>query len=346
MDYTPIVNYTIQETTTYYFGSAGNEQEFLWKDRRVIFITDDNIYELYTSFFEQKETIVFPAGEDSKTWKTVKKIIAKLISLEVDKGYCLIGVGGGVVSDVVGFVASIYMRGLQVGFIPTSLLAMVDAAIGGKNGVNVNVYKNIIGTIRQPDFVYYDLDFLKTLPNEEWSNGFAEIIKYGCIFDETILRELSTHHLDFYKKNSEAPNRLIYQCASLKIKTVQEDAREKGIRKLLNFGHTVGHAIENLYGLSHGNAVAIGMMIAAQFSVRYMGLSSDAITLLKTLLGKYQLPSAFSYQTKDVMQVLKLDKKRTNNEIDFIVLKELGDAEIRKTGFDEIENILNHILTI
>jgi 3-dehydroquinate synthase len=328
------------ETTDFYFNQHWSDLDLLLKNKNVIFITDENIFKNYPSFFHQKNTLVLPAGETSKSMETVVNITKDLIAFEADKTSFLVGVGGGVISDITGFVAAVYMRGIAVGFVPTSLLGMVDAAIGGKNGVNFQTYKNSIGTIRQPDFIFYDYQFLATLPDEEWSNGFAEIIKYGCILDKNILDDLSQHSIAFFKQQPQALQRIITQCALLKIKIVQEDTLEKDKRKLLNFGHTVGHAIENTYQLSHGKAVAIGMIIAAKLSEKYTALPTDAVLFLKTLIEKYKLPTTVNYATNEVMQALKMDKKRKNNFIDFIVLQTLGKAEIRPTSFDEIEQIL------
>lgn len=330
--------------THYHSGNALTHLEEVVQNRNIVFITDENLYHHYRSFFEQQKLVVIPAGEVYKNWEIVKRIVDELIEQEVDRTYLVIGVGGGVLTDITGFVAAIYMRGLDVAFFPTSLLAMVDAAVGGKNGVNIDLFKNLAGTIRQPGFLFYDTAFLRTLPDAEWSNGFAEIIKYGCIFDRSILDELAGQDIAFYKNNTDALQLLIEKCVSLKNKTVLEDEHEKNVRKLLNFGHTVGHAIENQYGLAHGSAVAIGMMIACKLSEATTGFPEVATETVRTLLINYRLPVSFPYHTKDVMQLLKADKKRLDATIGFIVLTALGKAEIRKTSFEEIEAILSQFL--
>ncbi|HTN45620.1 MAG TPA: 3-dehydroquinate synthase [Flavipsychrobacter sp.] len=328
-------------TTHYYSGSAPVHLREITQNRKVVFITDENLYRHYRSFFEQQKLVVIPAGEEYKNWETAKKIVDELIAQEVDRTYLVIGVGGGMITDLTGFVSAIYMRGLDTAFFPTSLLSMVDAAVGGKNGVNIGLFKNLAGTIRQPEFIFYDARFLQTLSDAEWSNGFAEIIKYGCIFDKSILEELASHDISFYRNNSQSLELLIDKCVSLKNKTVLEDEHEKNIRKLLNFGHTTGHAIENQYRLAHGHAVAIGMMIACKLSQETMRLPETATETVRTLLINYGLPASFHYQTKDVMQLLKADKKRSEAMIDFIVLTTLGKAQIRKTSFEEIEAVLS-----
>ena len=329
--------------TEYHFHESITSLKTITVGKPIVVITDKNIYKYYRSVLESYKTIVIPPGEHNKSWKMIKQIAEGFIQQEVDRNHFVVGIGGGVVTDIAGFAATTYMRGLDFGFIPTSLLAMVDAAVGGKNGVNVGVYKNMMGTIHQPNFLLYNLDFLQTLPHEEWSNGFAEIIKYGCIFDEEILLELQQHNIDYYKKNNAALQIIIEKCVALKNKTVLEDEHEKGIRKLLNFGHTIGHAIENEYNLSHGQAVSIGMIIASKLSEKITGFKIEETNLLETILQQYELPTSFNFNTDQVMEILKMDKKRNEGQIDFIVLEKLGGASIRKTAFDEIEDVLRSI---
>ena len=174
----------------------------------------------------------------------------------------LVGIGGGVITDLTGYVAAIYMRGLSFGFVPTSILAMVDAAIGGKNGIDVGVYKNIIGTIRQPQFLLYDYSLLKSLPQSEWVNGFAEIVKHACIKDARLFNTLRQNSIRSYQRNSKELGALIKKNVHIKASVVQADEFEKGERRLLNFGHTLGHAIENIYKMPHGHAISIGMVAA------------------------------------------------------------------------------------
>lgn len=310
----------------------------------IIFLTDENVYALYASFFAAHPTIVIPAGEQHKTPETAQHIIQQFITKEVDKSYCLVAVGGGVITDMAGWVAATYMRGIRVGYVPTTLLAMVDAAIGGKNGVNIGVYKNLMGTIRQPEFIHIHYLFLQTLPTEEWSNGFAEIIKYACLFDQMLLEELQQHNITYYNSHPEALQELVTRCVAYKNKTVLEDEQEKGLRKLLNFGHTIGHAIENNYELSHGKAIAIGMVAACKLSEQVIGLPKDTTEVVIRTLQQYGLPTSFSMDTDKIMHTLRMDKKRVTGEVDYIVLKDVGQGSIRKTSFNEIESILKQLL--
>jgi len=221
--------------------------------------------------------------------------------------------------------------------VPTTLLAMVDAAIGGKNGINYGFQKNLLGTFHQPQFILYDENFLSTLPQMEWSNGFAEIIKYGCIFDSFLFEELLEHDILYYRHEREAMSDIIRRCADWKNKIVAEDEKEQGRRKLLNFGHTVGHAIETKYSLPHGYAVSIGMVIAARISETATGFDQRITAMLQQLLDKYHLPTRYTFNPEEIFSILKMDKKRKNDSIDFIVLEKLGKGVIMNIPLETIK---------
>ena len=282
---------------------------------------------------------MIPAGEQHKQEATVHFIIEALINFGATRQAILIGVGGGVVTDIVGYVAGIYMRGVQVGFVPTSLLAMVDASIGGKNGIDVGVYKNMVGLIRQPSFLLYDIDFLKTLPQHQWENGFAEIIKHAAIKDAAMMQELSSHSLSYYQKNKKALQLLIKKNVQIKVKVVQKDEFEKGDRKLLNFGHTLGHAIENEYALLHGHAISIGMVYAAKISQVVEGFSATGI--LVDTLKKYGLPTAMRFDVKKAMQVMQKDKKKAATGMQYVLLQKIGKAVYQTIPMKSLEQLIN-----
>lgn len=305
-----------------------------------ILITDTDVAGLYPHLFTGHKTIIIPSGESNKTLATAQYIMEQLVQHQAHRGTFLVGIGGGMVTDITGFVASVYMRGLSFGFVPTTLLAMVDAAIGGKNGVNMGLHKNFIGTITQPQFILYFPSFLATLTDTDWSNGFAEAIKYACIFDKELFEELSSHNIAYYKENSDALAALIARCVDWKNKIVQQDEKESSTRKLLNFGHTAGHAFETLHRLPHGHAVALGMIVACIVSEQTEGLDKNIRTRLITLLQQYNLPTHLSFDVQAVMQLLKMDKKRNADAIDYIVLEELGKGIIKNTDFLTIENAL------
>lgn len=291
---------------------------------QAIYITDEQVYALHEKKFKGKQTIVIPSGEQFKQQATVDFIIEALLNFGATRQSILIGVGGGVVTDMVGYVAGIYMRGVAVGFVPTTILAMVDASIGGKNGIDVGVYKNMVGLIRQPQFLLYDFDFLKTLPTTQWENGFAEIIKHAAIKDAKMMKELAAHNLAYYQKNSKALAALIEKNVQIKVKVVQKDEFEKGDRKLLNFGHTLGHAIENDHALLHGHAISIGMVYAAKISQVLQGFKDTG--LIVETLQQYGLPTALRFDIDLAMEVMQKDKKKATAGMQYVVLKKIGQA--------------------
>ena len=265
-------------------------------------------------------------------------IIDQLIAFGADRKTTLIGVGGGVVTDITGYVAGIYMRGIKCGFVPTSILAMVDASIGGKNGIDVGVYKNMVGLIRQPQFLLYDHSFLKSLPKEEWQNGFAEIIKHACIKDAAMFELLQKNTLTSFKRDPILLADLIQRNALIKTKVVVNDEFEQGERKLLNYGHTLGHAIENMYELSHGQAISIGMTYAALMSAQIKGFTEAEKVI--ALLAKYGLPTFADFDKKKAFKTLQMDKKKDAQSINYILLQKIGKAVIQSLSFTELEAIL------
>ncbi|GAA4463411.1 hypothetical protein GCM10023093_11790 [Nemorincola caseinilytica] len=308
--------------------------------QQAVILTDEHIAALYPHLLKDLRVITIPAGEDSKSITTIARLTKELLEIGATRDTLLIGMGGGVVTDITGFLAAVFMRGIRCGFVPTTLLAMADAAVGGKNGVNNGMYKNMIGTIRQPEFILYDIQLLQTLPQEEWSNGFAEVIKYGCIFDAGLFDELAQHDLAWYMQNNDALNKVIERCVAWKNRTVAEDEHEKGIRKLLNFGHTAGHAIEKLYALPHGKAVAIGMMIACHISEQQTGLDAATTQQLEAALQRYHLPVHMAIDTAKVMALLQTDKKRKDDSINYILLQDKGKAVIHPLRLPVIEKAL------
>jgi len=261
-----------------------------------------------------------------------------LIGLHADRKSVLIGVGGGVVTDITGYVASVYMRGISFGFVPTTLLAMVDACIGGKNGIDVGDYKNMVGTINQPDFLLYDVGFLKTLPHSQWRNGFAEVIKHAAIKDLPMFKELENFSILKYGKNKIALQNLIRRNALLKTKVVQQDEFEKDERRKLNFGHTLGHAIEKQYDLLHGEAVSIGMAFAARLS--HQLIAFKGADRLLSLIEQYELPTQLDYDADKAFDLLQHDKKQESNWMNFVLLEKLGKATVEKIPLSILRNYL------
>lgn len=291
---------------------------------QAIYITDENVYVLHEKKFKGKKTIVIPSGELHKQQSTVDFIIESLLNFDANRQTVLIGVGGGVVTDMVGYVAGIFMRGVEFGFIPTTLLAMVDASIGGKNGIDIGMYKNMVGLIRQPAFLLYDFDFLISLPKHQWENGFAEIIKHAVIKDASMMKELAANNLAYYQKNKKALITLVEKNVQIKVKVVQKDEFEKGDRKLLNFGHTLGHAIENEHALLHGHAISIGMVYAAKISQVLQGFNGVGI-LIETL-QKYGLPTAMRFDMNAAVELMQKDKKNVTKGMQYVLLSKIGKA--------------------
>lgn len=328
-------------SVNYYFNASFSDLQQLIENRKSIFLTDENLAREYAHLLESHYKIIIPAGEEHKQLSTVEIIIKELIRLEADRNTLLIGFGGGVVTDIAGYVASIYMRGIACAYVPTSLLNLVDASIGGKTGVDVGKFKNMIGTIRQPEFILQDLSLLKTLPQEEWANGFAEIIKHACIFDSQHFTLLQERNLSYYQQNINELSDLINRNILLKYKVVAADEFEKGERKLLNFGHTIGHALENIYSLSHGQAVAIGMVLAAKISEKELGFR-DTLAI-ERLLTQYQLPNSISFHKDAILPFLNMDKKRKGDAIQFIALSSFGDAKIIPLSLAKLEIYLSDL---
>jgi len=321
----------------YYFDASFDHLKKIVDKEKVVLITDEHVFSSHQKKFKGWNTIVLKPGEAYKVQQTVDMIIDQLIEMGADRKTILVGVGGGVITDITGYVAGIFMRGIDVGYVPTSLLAMVDAAIGGKNGIDVGVYKNMVGLIRQPSFLLYDYSFLKTLPLAEWQNGFAEIIKHACIKDAAMFKELQQHRLSDYKKDVSLLKKLIERNVMLKTKVVLADEREQGERKLLNFGHTLGHAIENMYELSHGQAISIGMTYATIISQQLKGFKdTDAVV---SLLANYGLPTFAGFDAKKAFRVLQKDKKKDDVSIHYILLEKTGKAVVQPLLFVQLKEI-------
>jgi 3-dehydroquinate synthase len=218
---------------------------------------------------------------------------------------------------------------------------MVDASIGGKNGIDVGVYKNMVGIIRQPNFLLFDVRFLKSLPLSEWQNGFAEIIKHGAIKDAALIKQLESHTLAAYKKDFSLTAKLVERNVMIKTKVVLADEFEKADRKLLNFGHTLGHALENTYELSHGQAISIGMTYAAIIAEQILKFKGR-VALVK-LLEKYGLPTYASFNIAKAVSILQKDKKKTKDAVHYILVEKIGKGVIHTIPFVTLEKIFKGI---
>jgi 3-dehydroquinate synthase len=220
---------------------------------------------------------------------------------------------------------------------------MVDASVGGKNGIDVGVYKNLVGIIRHPEFLLYDYSFLETLPHEEWVNGFAEIIKHACIRDKEMFQFLEENSLSEFQSSFKFTGQLIEKNVDIKYNIVSNDEHETGERKLLNFGHTIGHAIENVSKLSHGSAISIGMVAACRISEKISGFSEEETERVISLLSKYKLPVHLDFDKERTWDILLHDKKKSGAEMNFVVLDTIGKASIKKIPLNELLQIFNKL---
>jgi 3-dehydroquinate synthase len=325
----------------YYFDASISYLEKIVSKEKTILITDENVFAAQQAKFEGWQTIVIKAGEQYKQQAAVDNIIQQLIEKEADRTSFIVGVGGGVVTDIAGYAASVYMRGVKFGFVPTTILAMVDAAIGGKNGVDVGAYKNLVGLIKQPEFLLFDYSLLQTLPTAEWINGFAEIIKHACIKDAGMFALLEQNNVENFQSDKNLLAALIEKNVQIKTTVVVADEFEKGDRRLLNFGHTLGHAIENIYHLPHGHAISVGMVAACSISAAINNFDPAEKDKVKQLIEQYQLTSSISFDKESIWKMLKMDKKRVSNEMNFILLNKIGDAVIKPIALQDLENLIS-----
>ena len=279
------------------------------------------------------DLITFPAGEKHKNLLTVEKVLQKMLEAGYDRSSGVIALGGGVTGDLAGFVASVFMRGISLIHIPTTLLAMVDSSIGGKTGIDLQKGKNLAGTFYQPKLVLIDPTFLATLPKKEIENGMGEVIKYGVLGDEELLEFAEQNRDNVLEKNFEFMQKVIVKCCRMKADIVSEDEREQGRRAILNYGHTIGHAIEKLsrYTINHGQAIAMGMILINAMAMEKGVLHKDLNDRICYVLKEYRLLSRLENLLNTTKIVEKLwaimqhDKKNKNGKVRFVIARNIGD---------------------
>ncbi len=334
--------------------SISNLRDYIPKCSGIFVIIDKNIADTYGNPLDCP-AIEITASEQMKNIGSVSSICERLLELGADRDCFIVGIGGGVTTDIAGFVASVYKRGVRFGFVPTTLLAQVDAAIGGKNGVNLSGFKNIIGNIRQPQFVYETPVFLKSLPVRVFREGIAEILKTFAIFD----REYFGFSAEFFEKlNPAEPTatekaglaEIISKCAGYKAGVVARDEFEKGERRLLNFGHTFAHAIEKFCldhpeneGYMHGEAVACGMVLAAKTGEALGKCSKETAESIKSAVEKAGLPSGCGIKCSELVGIFKTDKKVSGDSIHFILPYAVGDVRDEVIKLDKLSEIAENI---
>jgi len=330
--------------------------------QNTVLLIDENVLKLHGKHVEGFDSITIPSGESQKRMEVVEYIIAALLDAGIDRNGTLIGIGGGVVTDLTGFVASVYLRGINFGFFPTTLLAMCDASIGGKNGINFGAFKNMVGTITQPNFIAFYPAFLSTLSDREFNSGMAEVIKHAVINGGALQKFLQENERVALLENPEKLKELCQLAAEVKVTVVEKDEREAGLRKKLNLGHTIGHAIEALNDLTapvgflqakanpsvtskktHGECVAIGMVLAARIAVRKGLAKEELVKEIIAYCNAYDLPIQTEIKPELLMEKILKDKKRKSTEIDFIMPHSFGDVRIMSLELKELENHLKEM---
>lgn len=309
---------------------------------RYVIVTDSNVGRLYGQAFLEKlkelelpaDLLEFPAGESSKTMENALSLAASLLELGVDRHSLLLALGGGVVGDLTGFIASIYMRSVPFIQIPTTLMAQVDSSIGGKTAVNLPQGKNLLGTFYQPKRIFTDLKFLETLSDEEYLNGVAEIVKYGVIDEPGFFELLEREAPALRQRKREILETVIERSCRIKKGVVEIDEQESGFRRILNYGHTLGHALEaaSNFTLPHGRAVALGMIAASRISARAGFLPPEERDRIEALIRNLGLPARVpeGLSRSAILERLALDKKKEGSELPFVLLKKIGIPFITK----------------
>ncbi len=342
-------------------GPGGGIADFLKssgiKDRgRAFVITCGTVERLYGSvlrdFLEGAgvNTVFFtlPDGETTKSLKYLSYLYDGLVEKRVERSDFIIAFGGGVVGDIAGYAAATYLRGINFIQIPTTLLADVDSSVGGKTGIDHAGGKNLIGAFYQPKAVLIDADFLNSLDKRELANGFSEVIKYGAVLDKNFFSYLEHNYKSIlsYDKNSLA--HIIEKSCLIKAGVVNKDEKEAGLRSVLNFGHSLGHAVETLYNyenIKHGEAVAIGMVFAAMISKELGASSDESVNRVKTIIENSGLPAEIpAFTPEQFINAMKSDKKVDDKSIKFVLIKEIGRFEFKMLDFGYIYNFLNKIL--
>jgi 3-dehydroquinate synthase len=328
------------------FNNIVKEIKEVYKGFRLAVITDENLYGLYGEqlrFSLLKESydlkvIVIKPGESSKSFETLINIYSQLSGF-LRRNDLIAAFGGGVVGDLAGFAASTYMRGVKLIQIPTTLLSQIDSSVGGKTAINLPEAKNLVGSFYHPERVIIDPLLLKSLPDKYIIDGLGEAIKYACIKDENLFNELMASKYNINENIEE----LIYACLNIKKEIVEKDEKDYGLRMLLNFGHTIGHAIEQYfnYAVSHGEAVCIGMYHITKNSQRVGFTKTNTVERLTALLENYNIKYNLPLSTAEIIKFIHSDKKNNSDFINLVLLKEIGNAYIQKVPLDNLYNFIN-----
>ena len=326
----------IKDSSEVIVGSVSELLPRLLPDKRVVVVSDTNIDRHYHTLVNRYEHVLIGLGEASKTLVTADAIYTNFISMGVDRSTFVLAIGGGIVTDVAGFVASTYMRGVEFGFVSTSLLGQVDASVGGKNGVNVDGYKNMVGTFTQPRFVICDVGMLRTLPEREVRTGMAEVIKAGIIADEELFSKLELTPLAELTKNPDLLGEVVYRAIKVKADIVERDEREHGDRRKLNLGHTLAHAIEKSSSkMNHGEAVAVGLSLISDAAARRGLLSAADKERICSLLQRTGFDLTPPVAMRVLLKAVSKDKKSEGDVLNVVFPTAIGACEVVPMPLEE-----------
>ena len=322
----------------------GNVKELLGKllpKKRVIVISDSNIDRTHRDILAPYEHIFVGLGEHAKGFTTLEEVYRKLIDMGADRSTFILGIGGGIVTDITGFVASTFMRGVEFGFITTTLLGAVDASIGGKNGVNIGGFKNMVGCFAQPKFIICDVTLLHSLNDKEFRAGLAEVIKTAILGDKELFEMLEQSSFKQLRQDDELLQEVIIRSAKVKASIVAEDEHEGGRRRVLNLGHTVAHGIEKSTSrLTHGEAVAVGLAYITNSALAEKCISEDDAQRIHAILNQYNFNTTLPVDRRQIIKAIKGDKKRQGDSIHIILPTAIGAVEDKFVSFGELEKIL------
>ncbi len=322
--------FCVRERSDIYIGRVEELLRSVLPEGRTVVVTDAEVDRLYHPLWASCEVVRIGRGEANKTLRTVEALYRRLIELGADRSTFVLAVGGGIVTDVAGFAAATYMRGLRFGFVPTTLLGQVDASVGGKNGVNVDGYKNMAGTFSQPQFVICDPALLRTLPDREFRAGLAEAVKAGIIADAELFERIERHSFDALRGDTELLSEVVSRAIRVKVDIVEHDERESGERRKLNLGHTLAHAIEKCSdGMNHGEAVAVGMALMARAAERSGLLAADEAARIEALLRRLGFELTPPVAMARLLEAVAKDKKNEGGRLHVVLPAGIGDCVVR-----------------
>lgn len=311
-------------------------------EKGAVIITDDTVKSLYGNRFPHVPVFSLKPGEENKKLDVIEYLAEQLLDAGIDRSGFILAIGGGVVCDIAGFLAAIYMRGIRCGYVSSTLLSQVDASTGGKNGVNLGGVKNMLGTFRQPEFVVCDPEMLHTLPEEDYLSGLAELIKTAVIGDRALFEIIEGRFDDIMLRDSGLLTHLVASSVRFKGLVVSQDEKETGYRRILNFGHTFGHAVEMQKAVKHGFAVASGMEIATDWSFERGYINLEEKERINELLKRFKLIDNRNMTDNEMEKLVVHDKKKTGTSIHFVFIHSIGKAIIEKVPVSEVLDFYKH----